>query len=132
VAVVGAGVIRFERHSAGFLGGFLVDASGQSFTSQRAKIGYKHLHSIFIGDPAYMDAFGYSSSARLLVVLLWRGRLFGDSEHFRPLYRKWGGGMLCDGVSATAVGRSAGTRGNPGLRGQTRGDDNLSYRWPAC
>ncbi|WOD09883.1 carboxylate/amino acid/amine transporter [Pseudomonas sp. NyZ704] len=108
VAVIGAGVIRFDDISTGFLGGFLLMQLA-NFTFASGQIGYKHLAQHFPSEIPLYRRFGYFFLGALLVVLpAWL--LFGDAEQLPNTSTQWGV-LIWMGVLATAIGQFCWNKG---------------------
>ncbi|MCL5043224.1 MAG: carboxylate/amino acid/amine transporter [Gammaproteobacteria bacterium] len=108
VAVLGAGIIRFDGISADFLGGFMLMQLA-NFTFASGQIGYKHLAQRFPSEVPLYRRFGYFFLGALLVVLpAWI--LFGDAEQLPVNNMQWGV-LLWMGLLATAVGQFCWNKG---------------------
>lgn len=108
IAVLGAGIIRFDGISADFLGGFLLMQLA-NFTFASGQIGYKHLAQRFPSEVPLYRRFGYFFLGALLVVLpAWM--LFGDAEQLPVNNMQWGV-LLWMGLLATAVGQFCWNKG---------------------
>ncbi|MFF7707953.1 carboxylate/amino acid/amine transporter [Pseudomonas sp. NPDC007930] len=116
VAVAGAAVIRFDRVSAGFFGGFLL-LQLANFTYAAGQVLYKHLMARHgDGTPQYRH-FGYFFVGALLVALpAWLA--FGNYSHLPSTPLQWGV-LVFLGWVATALGMYAWNRGACQVNGGT-------------
>lgn len=108
VAVLGAGLIRYDGVSADFLGGFLLMQLA-NFTFAAGQVGYKHLARRYPSDIPLHRRFGYFFLGALVIVLLaWL--LFGNPEKLPTTPSQWGV-LVWMGVLATALGQFCWNKG---------------------
>ena len=102
VAVLGAGLIRYDGVSADFLGGFLLMQLA-NFTFAAGQVGYKHLARRYPSDIPLHRRFGYFFLGALVIVLpAWL--LFGNPDKLPTTPSQWGV-LVWMGVLATALGQ---------------------------
>jgi len=108
VAVLGAGLIRYDGVSADFLGGFLLMQLA-NFTFAAGQVGYKHLARRYPSDIPLHRRFGYFFLGALVIVLpAWL--LFGNPEKLPTTPSQWGV-LVWMGVLATALGQFCWNKG---------------------
>ena len=108
VAVLGAGLIRYDDLSSDFFGGFLL-LQLANFTFAAGQVGYKHLAERYQSQIPLHRRFGYFFIGALLVVLpAWL--LLGDPERLPTTTTQWGV-LLWMGVLATALGQFCWNKG---------------------
>jgi carboxylate/amino acid/amine transporter len=108
VAVVGAGLIRYDQLSSDFLGGFLLMQLA-NFTFAAGQVGYRHLARRFPSAVPLHRRFGYFFLGALAVVLpAWLA--FGDPTRLPTTDLQWAV-LLWMGVLATAVGQFCWNKG---------------------
>jgi len=108
VAVVGAGLIRYDQLSSDFLGGFLLMQLA-NFTFAAGQVGYRHLARRFPSAVPLHRRFGYFFLGALAVVLpAWLA--FGDPTHLPTTDLQWAV-LLWMGVLATALGQFCWNKG---------------------
>jgi carboxylate/amino acid/amine transporter len=108
VAVVGAGLIRYDQLSSDFLGGFLLMQLA-NFTFAAGQVGYRHLAKRFPSAVPLHRRFGYFFLGALAVVLpAWVA--FGDPTRLPTTDLQWAV-LLWMGVLATAVGQFCWNKG---------------------
>ena len=108
VAVLGAGLIRYDDLSGDFLGGFLL-LQLANFTFAAGQVGYKHLAARYPSPIPLHRRFGYFFLGALLVVLpAWL--MLGNPERLPTTSTQWGV-LLWMGVLATALGQFCWNKG---------------------
>ncbi len=108
VAVLGAGLIRYDGVSADFLGGFLLMQLA-NFTFAAGQVGYKHLARRYPSDIPLHRRFGYFFLGALVIVLpAWL--LFGNPDKLPTTPSQWGV-LVWMGVLATALGQFCWNKG---------------------
>lgn len=108
LAVLGAGLIRYDNLSSEFLGGFLL-LQLANFTFAAGQVGYKHLTRRYPSPVPLHRRFGYFFLGALMVVLpAWL--LLGDPERLPTTSTQWGV-LLWMGVLATALGQFCWNKG---------------------
>nr|MBF0681749.1 DMT family transporter [Pseudomonas sp.] len=108
IAVLGAGLIRYDDLSSDFLGGFLL-LQLANFTFAAGQVGYKHLAERYQSQIPLHRRFGYFFIGALLVVLpAWL--LLGNPEKLPTTSTQWGV-LFWMGVLATALGQFCWNKG---------------------
>ncbi|MCG6541942.1 carboxylate/amino acid/amine transporter [Pseudomonas sp. KSR10] len=108
VAVLGAGLIRYDGISSDFLGGFLLMQLA-NFTFAAGQVGYKHLAQRYPSDIPLYRRFGYFFLGALVIVLpAWL--LFGHVDKLPTTASQWGV-LIWMGVLATALGQFCWNKG---------------------
>ncbi|MDA0424783.1 carboxylate/amino acid/amine transporter [Stutzerimonas frequens] len=108
VAVLGAGLIRYDGVSGDFLGGFLLMQLA-NFTFAAGQVFYKHLAQRYPSDVPLHRRFGYFFLGALLIVLpAWL--LFGNVEKLPTTTTQWSV-LIWMGVLATAIGQFCWNKG---------------------
>ena len=108
IAVLGAGLIRYDDLSSDFLGGFLL-LQLANFTFAAGQVGYKHLAERYQSQIPLHRRFGYFFIGALLVVLpAWL--VLGNPEKLPTTSTQWGV-LIWMGVLATALGQFCWNKG---------------------
>ncbi|GAB6386717.1 carboxylate/amino acid/amine transporter [Stutzerimonas marianensis] len=108
VAVLGAGIIRYDGITEDFLGGFLLMQLA-NFTFAAGQVGYKHLAHRYPSDIPLYRRFGYFFLGALVIVLpAWL--LFGNPERLPSTSMQWGV-LVWMGILATALGQFCWNKG---------------------
>ncbi|MCJ0974096.1 carboxylate/amino acid/amine transporter [Pseudomonas sp. PS1] len=108
VAVLGAGIIRYDGITEDFLGGFLLMQLA-NFTFAAGQVGYKHLAHRYPSDIPLYRRFGYFFLGALVIVLpAWL--LFGNPERLPSTSMQWGV-LVWMGLLATALGQFCWNKG---------------------
>lgn len=101
VAVLGAGLIRYDGISGAFLGGFLL-LQLANFTYAAGQVLYKHLVARYPSDTPHYRRFGYFYVGALLVALP-AFLAFGNPQHLPEGPVQWGV-LVFLGLVSTALG----------------------------
>ncbi|WP_407291669.1 carboxylate/amino acid/amine transporter [Stutzerimonas zhaodongensis] len=108
VAVLGAGLIRYDGVSSDFLGGFLLMQLA-NFTFAAGQVGYKHLAYRYPSDVPLYRRFGYFFLGALVIVLpAWL--MFGNPDKLPTTTSQWSV-LIWMGVLATALGQFCWNKG---------------------
>ena len=101
VAVLGAGVIRYDGIDSDFFGGFLL-LQVANFTYAAGQVLYKHLVARYPSDLPHYRRFGYFYLGALAVALP-AFLLFGNTQHLPEAPQQWIV-LLFLGLCSTALG----------------------------
>ncbi|MCF7202046.1 carboxylate/amino acid/amine transporter [Pseudomonas oligotrophica] len=108
IAVIGAGLIRYDQLSSDFLGGFLLMQLA-NFTFAAGQVGYRQLARRYPSAIPLHRRFGYFFLGALVVVLpAWLA--LGDPDRLPSTDLQWGV-LLWMGVLATALGQFCWNKG---------------------
>lgn len=108
VAVLGAGLIRYDGVSSDFLGGFLL-MQVANFTFAAGQVGYKHLAQRYPSDVPLHRRFGYFFLGALVIVLpAWL--MFGNPDKLPSTVDQWAV-LVWMGILATALGQFCWNKG---------------------
>jgi carboxylate/amino acid/amine transporter len=101
VAVLGAGVIRYDGIDGNFLGGFLL-LQVANFTYAAGQVLYKHLVARYPSDLPHYQRFGYFYLGALIIALP-SFLMFGNAQHLPDAPQQWLV-LLFLGLCSTALG----------------------------